>query len=147
MSFLLDTNVVSEWVKPQPNAGVVQWLYEADEDSLFLSVITLAELRFGVERLAPSARRSRLNAWIREELAERFEGRILPVDQGVAEVWGQMQARSEAEGRRMNLMDCFLAATAKVYKLVLVTRNREDFSGFEGELRDPWNNGSGIGEE
>lgn len=141
MSFLLDTNVVSEWVKPQPNEGVVRWLYEADEDFLFLSVITLAELRFGVERLTPGARRSRLDGWIREELTERFEGRILPVDQGVAEVWGRMQADSAAQGRRMSQMDCFLAATAKIHGLTLVTRNREDFSGFAEELVNPWSDG------
>lgn len=139
MSFLLDTNVVSEWAKPQPNEGVVRWLYEADEDLLFLSAITLAELRFGVERLAPSARKKRLDAWIQEELAARFEDRILPVDEAVADMWGKVLASSETQGRRMNLMDCFLAATAKVHKLILVTRNRRDFSGVGCELIDPWN--------
>jgi predicted nucleic acid-binding protein len=141
VSFLLDTNVVSEWAKPQPNEGVVRWLFEADEDLLFLSVISLAELRFGVERLPLGVRRSRLDGWIREELAERFEGRILPVDQQVANVWGQMQAGSEAQRRRMNQMDCFLAATAKIHGLTLVTRNREDFSGFAKELINPWSDG------
>ncbi len=138
MTFLLDTNVVSEWAKPQPDPGVMRWLYEADEDRLFLSVITLAELRFGVERLPPGARRNRLDAWIREELAGRFEGRILAVDETVAEMWGQVLASSEAQGRRMNLMDCFLAATAKVHRLKLVTRNSEDFSGLEREVLNPW---------
>lgn len=138
MTFLLDTNVVSEWAKPQPDPGVMRWLYEADEDRLFLSVITLAELRFGVERLPPGARRNRLDAWIREELAGRFEGRILAVDEAVAEMWGQVLASSEAQGRRMNLMDCFLAATAKVHRLKLVTRNSEDFSGLEREVLNPW---------
>lgn len=141
MTFLLDTNVVSELAKPQPNAGVVRWLHEAEEDSLFLSVITLAELRFGVERLAPGARRNRLDGWIREELSERFEGRILSVDEKVAEIWGNVLARSEAQGRRMNLMDCFLAATAKVYQLTLVTRDKKGFSGFGGELLNPWSDG------
>jgi predicted nucleic acid-binding protein len=138
VSFLLDTNVVSEWAKPQPHESVVRWLYEADEDGLFLSVITLAELRFGVERLAPGARRRRLDMWIREELAERFEGRIFAVDETIADMWGQVLASSEAEGRRMNLMDCFLAATAKVHKLTLVTRNRRDFFRSGCELIDPW---------
>lgn len=138
MSFLLDTNVVSEWVKPEPNQGVVRWLYEADEDGLFLSVITLAELQYGVQRLAPGARRTRLDAWIRGELTERFERRVLPVDSEIAEGWGVLLARSEAEGRRMNLMDCFLAATAKAYKLTLVTRNGKDFVGFGVEVFDPW---------
>jgi toxin FitB len=140
--FLLDTNVVSELAKPQPNMSVVRWLHEADEDSLFISVITMAELRFGVRRLAAGARRERLDAWVREQLAERFESRILVVDEEVAEAWGQMMAASEAQGRRMNVMDCFLAATAVVHGVMLVTRNVEDFSGFGGEVLDPWSRGA-----
>jgi predicted nucleic acid-binding protein len=136
--FLLDTNVVSEWVKPQPNAGVMRWVYEADEDRLFLSVITLAELRLGAARLAAGERRSRLDRWIGEELPGRFEGRILGIDREVAEAWGRLMAASFARGRRMNLMDCFLAAQATVNSLTLVTRNGADFEGFGGEVVDPW---------
>ncbi|MGA2429984.1 MAG: type II toxin-antitoxin system VapC family toxin [Candidatus Acidiferrum sp.] len=138
MRFLLDTNVVSELAKPQPNMSVVRWLHDADEDDLFISVITLAELRIGVHRLAASARRERLEAWVREQLAERFESRILVVDEEIAEMWGQLMATSEARGRRMNVMDCFLAATAVVHQVTLVTRNVDDFSGFGGALLDPW---------
>jgi toxin FitB len=138
VSFLLDTNVVSEWAKPAPNAGVVQWLDQADEDRLFLSVITLAELRFGVERLPVGARRNRLQSWVEEELPGRFEGRLLGVDQTVAGAWGQLLAISEIRGLRMNLMDCFLAATATVHRLTLVTRNISDFVGFRGGLFNPW---------
>jgi toxin FitB len=138
VSFLLDTNVVSELAKPQPNVGVLRWLHEADEDRLFLSVITWAELRFGVERMAAGARRDKLHAWIRDELAERFEGRILGIDRAVAEMWSHILASSEKRGRRMNLMDCFLAATARVYELTLVTRNVQDLAGFGGELLSPW---------
>jgi predicted nucleic acid-binding protein len=136
--FLLDTNVVSELAKAQPNMSVVRWLHEADEDSLFVSVITVAELRYGVQRLAPGARRERLDGWIREQLTERFEGRLLVVDEEIAETWGQLMAASEAQGRRMSVMDCFLAATAVVHRITLATRNVEDFSGFGGEVFDPW---------
>jgi toxin FitB len=136
--FLLDTNVVSELAKAQPNMSVVRWLHEADEDSLFVSVITVAELRYGVQRLAPGARRERLDVWIREQLTERFEGRLLVVDEEIAETWGQLMAVSETHGRRMSVMDCFLAATARVHRITLVTRNVEDFSGFGGEVCDPW---------
>jgi predicted nucleic acid-binding protein len=136
--FLLDTNVVSELAKAQPNMSVVRWLHEADEDSLFVSVITVAELRYGVQRLAPGARRERLDGWIREQLTERFEGRLLVVDEEIAETWGQLMAASEAQGRRMSVMGCFLAATAVVHRITLATRNVEDFSGFGGEVFDPW---------
>jgi toxin FitB len=118
----------------------MQWLYEADEDSLFLSVITLAELRFGVERLAAGERRTRLDVWIREELVGRFEGRILAVDEAVAEMWGQILSSSESQGRRMNLMDCFLAATAQVHSLTAVTRNQQDCAAF-GRALNPWTGG------
>ena len=96
MSFLLDTNVVSEWVKPRPDAGVAAWLAEADEDRVFISVITLAELRYGIERMATGNRRRRLDEWLRNELPLRFEGRILAIDGATADAW----ARSWRAGRR-----------------------------------------------
>jgi predicted nucleic acid-binding protein len=80
MNFLLDTNVVSEWKKPRPDTGVVRWLSEIDEDSVFLSVVTFAELRHGIERLPAGKRRKQLDEWLRGDLPLRFEQRILPVD-------------------------------------------------------------------
>ena len=138
MSFLLDTNVVSEWVKPRPNAGVITWLEEADEDRLFLSVVTLAELRRGIERLEPGRRKKRLDEWLREELPDRFEGRILPIDAAIAETWGRLVARGEATGRAIGVMDAFIAATASAHDLTLVTRNIGDFKGSMRALLDPW---------
>ena len=88
MNFLLDTNVVSEWVKPRPNANVVRWLAETDEDRVFLSVITFAEIRLGVEEMVAGWRRDGLTRWLQVELPARFEGRILGVDLAVAEGWG-----------------------------------------------------------
>jgi predicted nucleic acid-binding protein len=82
--------MVSEWVKPRPNAGVIAWLAVVDEDHVFLSVVTLAELRHGVERLPASSRRTRLDAWVRHDLLLRFEGRILPIDSSVADAWASL---------------------------------------------------------
>jgi toxin FitB len=138
VSFLLDTNVVSEWVKPRPNAGVITWLDEADEDRLYLSVVTLAELRRGIERLEPGRRRKRLDEWLREELPERFEGRMLPVDAAVAESWGLLVARRETAGRAIGVMDAFIAATASAHDLTLVTRNVADFKGTLRSVLNPW---------
>jgi hypothetical protein len=137
MSFLLDTNAVSEWVKPRPNPGLIGWMESTDEDRVFISVITLAELRYGVERLATGARRRRLEEWLEHELPLRFEGRILPVGTNVAEVWGKTVSRSEAAGRPIGAMDAFLAATAEVHRLTLVTRNVSDFPALKAVL-DPW---------
>lgn len=137
MNFLLDTSAVSEWVKPRPNPGLIRWMESADEDRVFLSVISLAELRYGVERLPMGARRSRLEQWLRDELPLRFEGRILFIDEDVAEAWGRTVARSEALGRPMGAMDAFLSATAEVHRLTLVTRNVSDFPVLKS-LVNPW---------
>ena len=138
MSFLLDTNVVSEWVKARPNPGVVAWMAQADEDRVFMSVVTLAELRRGIERMAAGKRRNRLDEWLRDELPLRFEGRMLSVDAMVADAWGKVVARSEVVGRPMSAMDAFLAATAEVHGLTLVTRNDSDFQRSVKALVNPW---------
>ncbi|MBV8190650.1 MAG: type II toxin-antitoxin system VapC family toxin [Alphaproteobacteria bacterium] len=138
MSFLLDTNVVSEWVKERPNSGVVSWLAEADEDRVYLSVVTLAELRHGIHRLADGRRRRRLDVWLSHELPLRFEGRLLPIDPPVADCWGEVVAQRETAGRPIGAMDAFIAATAKVHDLALVTRNESDFGSTVKEIVNPW---------
>ena len=137
MNFLLDTNAVSEWAKPRPNPGLIRWMEGADEDRVLLSVISLAELRYGVERMAAGARRNRLEAWLLHELPLRFEGRILLVDHKVAEIWGRTVSRSEALGRPMGAMDAFLSATAEMHRLTLVTRNVAHFPLLKAVL-NPW---------
>jgi toxin FitB len=138
VNFLLDTNIISEWVKPKPNPGVVTWLAEVDEDRVFLSVVTLAELRYGIERLAAGKRRERLEDWLNHDLPLRFDGRVLPVDPLVADACGRVVARSEKAGRRLEAMDAFLAATAEVYHMTLVTHNNSDFALLINSLLDPW---------
>ena len=138
MTFLLDTNVVSEWVKPRPESRVVTWLAEVDEDRVFISVVTLGELRYGVERLPSSTRKHRLDDWVRHELPLRFEGRVLTVDARVADAWGTIVARRERAGKRIGAMDALIAATAETHELTLVTRNTADFESAVKLLFDPW---------
>ncbi len=138
MKFLLDTNVVSELMKPQPNAGALAWLAEVDEDSVFLCVVTITELRYGIERLATGRRRDRLDVWLRKDLSSRFAGRILPVDIEVADTCGRLVARSESTGRPMESRDAFIAATAEVHGLTLVTRNASDFETTVKSIVSPW---------
>ena len=138
MSFLLDTNLVSEWTKPRPNAGVVRWLAQVDEDEVFLSVVTFAKLRHGIERLPADARRQRLDEWLRGELPLRFEGRIVGIDGAIADEWGRLVARREARGRTIHAMDALIAATAQVHGLTLVTRNAADFEASVKSLLNPW---------
>jgi predicted nucleic acid-binding protein len=138
VNFLLDTNLVSEWTKPHPNPGVVSWLADADEDRVFISVVTIAELRRGVERLAIGRRRKRLNEWIEGELLFRFDGRILPIDAATADAWGRIVAHREGLGRPIGAMDAFIAATAQVHKLTLATRNQTDFEASVAAVVNPW---------
>jgi predicted nucleic acid-binding protein len=138
VNFLLDTTVVSEWMKPAPNSGVIRWLDQVDEDRVFLSVITLAELRFGTERLVSGARKSRLETWLREELPLRFEGRLLTIEAAIADTWGRLVSRCSAVGRPIGVMDAFFAATAEVHALTLVTRNVSDFTASGTPLLNPW---------
>jgi toxin FitB len=138
VSFLLDTNVVSEWTKPRPNAGVIEWLQQVDENDVFLSVITFAELRHGIERLPATARRRQLDEWLRSELPLRFEGRIAPIDGAIADEWGRLVTRHEAGGRPIHAMDALIAATAYVHGLTLVTRNVSDFKASLKSVLNPW---------
>ena len=138
MNYLLDTNVVSEWTKPRPHAGVTAWLADADEDRVFLSVVTLAELRHGVERMPQGARRSRLDAWLSESLSVRFEGRLLPITVETADWWGRVAARAQASGRSIAAMDAWLAATCEQHGLTLVTRDTADFASSGVPTFNPW---------
>jgi predicted nucleic acid-binding protein len=142
VSFLIDTNVISETARPSPDHGVVSWLAATDEDEVFLSVATLAELRRGVERLAVGARRARLDAWLAGDLPTRFEGRILSIDVETADVWGRFVAAGEAMGRPIGATDAFIAATAKRHRLTLVTRDTSDFEATGLRLFNPWTGGS-----
>lgn len=137
MTFLMDTNAVSEWVKPQPNPGLMAWMEATDEDRVYLSVITLVELRYGIERLSASKKRNRLEDWLENELPLRFEERILGIDSGIAHACGKMIARRESLGRPLEVMDALLAATAEVHRLTVVTRNDSDFEGV-AQCWNPW---------
>ena len=138
MSFLLDTNVLSEAGKPRPDAGVMDWLASVDEEQLFLSVVSLAELRHGVERLDQGRRKAALDLWLTDQLPARFDGRLLPIDEGTADRWGHVVAKAQAIGRPIGAMDAFLAATADQHQFTLVTRNLSDFESCGIRLFNPW---------
>lgn len=144
MSFLLDTNVISESGRPRPDGGVMDWLASVDEEQLFLSVISLAELRHGVERLADGRRKAALDQWIVDQLPARFENRLLPIDPETADAWGRVVAASQAAGRPIGAMDAFIAATARQHQLTLVTRNIADFEATEVQLFNPWREEKGA---
>jgi predicted nucleic acid-binding protein len=138
VNFLIDTNVVSEMTRPRPDPRVVSFLHEADEDRLFLSVVTLAELRRGVALKADGRAKRALEAWLTAELAERFAGRIVDIDRRIADSWGELMASAKRHGLALHVMDGFLAATALTRGLTLATRNVKDFAAFDVPTFDPW---------
>lgn len=136
MSYLLDTNVLSELMQRRPAEAVVRWFQDTPEDALHVSVLTFGEIRRGVERLPGSPRRERLRLWLEQDLPARFEERVLPVTSGVADRWGRLLA---ATSRTLPAIDGLLAATALHYELRMVTRNAADFSRLQGlDVVDPW---------
>lgn len=138
MNFLLDTNVLSEVRRPAPDMNVLTWLDSVDEDRVFISVASIAELRRGVASMQDSRRRAALTAWLSDDLPARFEDRILPIDYAMAERWGDLMAESRQSGIALSTMDGFFAATALIKYLTLVTRNVRDFAPLNVPLLNPW---------
>ncbi len=135
MSYLIDTNVLSELRRKTPNAGVVAWFSQRPAGTLYLSVLTLGEIRKGIEGLGDNEQRLALLDWLETDLPTFFTGRILPIDAQTADRWGRLVA---ASGRPLPAIDSLLAATALVHDLILVTRNTRDFTGFSLQLINPW---------
>ena len=133
--WLVDTNVISELRRRDPDANVRAWFAQRPATELYLSVLTLGEIRKGVEALADSGRRTVLNQWLERELPVFFAARLLPIDVAVAHQWGQLLAEA---GRSLPAIDSLLAATALHHNLVLVTRNLKDFSGLPVQILNPW---------
>ena len=138
MNYLLDTSAVSEAVKPQPDSAVIEWLTQADEETLFLSVLTIGELEKGIAKLADGKRRTRLHAWVRRDLVARFAGRLLAVDLQVADRWGALVGESERKGVPLPVMDSLIAATCLAHGLTAVTRNHSDFERCGVACFNPW---------
>jgi len=138
--FLLDTNVISEFARPdnKPDPRVKQWLEAADPNSLFASVLTFGEIRRGIEKLAPGKRRTQLETWLEKDLHEWFENRLLVIDEAIANRWGLLAAAAQRSGRPLAIMDGLLSATALEHKLTIVTRNSTDFTSSGVPILNPW---------
>lgn len=138
MKYLLDTNVVSELIKREPNPSVVRWIDGREESTLFLSVVTFGELQKGIKKLNDENRAELLQTWVNQELAKRFEGRILSIDLDVAFTWGRIQGVSEKSGLKLPVMDSLIAATAIAHNLIVVTRNVHDVERCQASVHNPW---------
>jgi predicted nucleic acid-binding protein len=136
--FLLDTNVISELVKAKPEPRVTKWIEATDETLLYLSVLTLGEIRKGIASLSHSARRVALEAWLDHDLALRFSDRILPIDYQVADRWGRIAGSAAARKSPLPVIDGLFAATAQHHNLILVTRNTRDIAATGVLAFNPW---------
>lgn len=140
MSFLLDTSVISELVKPAPDNHVIEWLKGTDETSLYLSVLTIGEIEKGIAKLPVSSRREKLETWVRRDLADRFRERLLSIDALVAATWGRLAGEAEARGEPLPVIDGLIAATSLARDLTVATRNIEDFERCGTRCFNPWLN-------
>lgn len=137
MKYLLDTCIISELVKPIPNTQVTNWLQGVTSDALFLSVLTIGEVRKGLAKLPDSKKKERLTLWLNSLLEEYYE-RILPIDLTVSLNWGIIQGNTEKAGTPMSTIDGLMAATASTHQLILVTRNECDFPQDQITIINPW---------
>jgi toxin FitB len=138
MNYILDTNVVSELTKKQPNPNVVQWVDSQDPTRLYVTVITIGEIRKGIKKLPPSARKDALYAWLFSHLFVRFDGRILSVTTEAMLQWGELMGRLEAKGIVISAVDSFIAAIALQGTFTIATRNTDDFRETGVSLINPW---------
>ena len=136
--FLLDTNVISELVKPRPEPSVTAWIEATDERLLHLSVLTLGEIRRGVVALLQTRRRATLEAWLETDLSSRFHGRILAIDSTVADRWGLLTAQAQKKGIVLPVIDGLLAATALQHNLTFVTRDTGSVAAAGVAVFNPW---------
>jgi tRNA(fMet)-specific endonuclease VapC len=136
--FLLDTNLPSETIRLRPEPRVTDWIARQANDALFLSVITIGELRRGFITAPDPQRRARLERWLETDVLLWFDGRILPVTKEIADRWGVIDGTCQLRGTTANTADGMIAATALEHGLTVVTRNVKDFSLFGVPLFNPW---------
>jgi toxin FitB len=137
LNYLLDTCVISELVKPNPDKDMVNWIQDTPTERLFLSVITIGEIRKGLTKLPDSKRKDLLTNWL-NSLIEDYQNRIISIDLTVAENWGIIQGKSEKKGLAMPSIDSLIAAIAYTHNLVVVTRNVDDFETSDLPINNPW---------
>lgn len=137
MSYLIDTCVISELRKKIP-LQVADWFENKDEELFFISVVTIAELLDGIERLSASKKKRDLEDWLHGDVLSRFKDRILPIDEKVAKTWGLLSASLKNKGINVGIQDLYIAATARVNSLSIVTLNHKDFKDTDISIFNPW---------
>ena len=135
MSYLIDTCALSELVSARPDENVISWFESTPQEGLHLSVLSLGEIRKGVENMPKGRRRDRILSWLEHDLPAWFEDRMVPVDEHVADEWGRLLSKVE---RTFPAIDSLIAATALCRRLTVVTRNVKDFDLPGIDTLNPW---------
>jgi len=141
LKYLLDTNIISEFISKKPNQKVLNYVSSLDENDIYLSVITIGEIRFGIEKLDQeyqSKKIEMLSSWLDNDLMQRFEGRIVDIDKETMLKWGEINGQLQKMGRPMPIMDSLIASSCLAKEFVLITRNTKDFYSFEIEMVNPF---------
>ena len=138
MKYLLDTCVISELAKHKPNQSVIDWLKNQASETLYLSFVTIGELKKGIVKRGEDIRAVALEKWLQTEILDAFSDRILPVEKEVAFEWGRMCGESERVGKKRPAVDTLIVATASVHKMTLVTRNVDDMVGMGVPVLNPF---------
>jgi predicted nucleic acid-binding protein len=139
--FLIDTNVVSELLKPTPSQRVLDWLSAQPPLDVAISVLTVGEIELGVTLLPAGKRRTQLERWVASDLPHQFQGRLLAIDEATSREWGRLSARASTSGRALPVIDGLLLATAAVHGLTLATRNESDCAARGVPVFNPWREG------
>ena len=138
MNFLLDTCVLSEFVRKAPSKKVIEWLSSKNNESLYISVITIGEIQKGISRLPTSKKRLMLQKWLDNDLANKFEHRMLEISKEIMDKWGRILGQAETKGKKLPVIDSMIAATAIHHGMTVATRNVSDLELCGAVVRDPW---------
>ena len=137
MKYLIDTCVISELISADPNKNVLQWMGQVDEEDLYLSVLTIGEIKKGIAKLKESKKKRSLIDWL-QQLESRFKNKMINIDLNVIEIWGQKTGELETKGQKLPVIDGLIACTALSKNLTVVTRNERDMAPCGVEVYNPW---------
>ena len=138
MKYLLDTNIISEFISKIPNKNVVDYILTLDENDLYLSVITLGEIKAGIEKLDNGNKKEKLLHWLENDLLNRFQNRIVDIDTEVMLRWGAINHRLKQLGKPLPIMDSLIGATSEIKDFILITRNEKDFKNLNIKVVNPF---------
>ena len=139
MKYILDTNIISEFISRTPNQKVIDYILTLNENDIYLSVITIGEIKAGVEKLADGQKKDKLLYWLEHDLLVRFENRIIDIDTEIMLQWAIVNTKLKQLGKPLPIMDSLIGATSQVKGMVLLTRNEKDFKNLDIRMVNPFN--------